>query len=58
VPTPLEKERLFKAGLGPRKIQFLSDDTEADVLRKISSAESSMNETEQTGFSKLQDWGL
>ena len=58
VPTPLEKEKLFRAGLGPRKIQFLSDDTEADVLRKIACSESSlMDRTDCKGFPQLQDCG-
>lgn len=58
VPTPLEKEKLFRAGLGPQKIQFLSDDTEADVLRKIACSESSlMYSIDCKGFPQLHDCG-
>ena len=60
VPTSLEKERLFRAGLGPRKIQFLSTDTEADVLRKISSTDSQEADVvcqDISGFTQLQDCG-
>lgn len=37
VPSSAEKEILLKAGLGTRKIQFLTSDTEADVLKTIAS---------------------
>lgn len=37
VPSSAEKEILLKAGLGTRKIQFLTSDTEADVLKTITS---------------------
>ena len=45
VPTPLEKDILFKAGLEPNKIQFYTEDSEKEVLDKISSDCIKDNET-------------
>lgn len=56
VPSSAEKEILLKAGLGTRKIQFLTSDTEADVLKTITSDRST--ESGQTiGFPQLNNCG-
>ena len=55
VPTAAEKQVLFKAGLGLKKIKFDIDDDEEAVMKKITSAESDSNEI--TGFPKLRDCG-
>ena len=55
VPTAAEKQILFKAGLGLKKIKFDIDDDEEAVMKKITSAESDSNEL--TGFPKLRDCG-
>ncbi|VDI27374.1 Hypothetical predicted protein, partial [Mytilus galloprovincialis] len=55
VPSPTEREILFKAGLGHRKIRFQTDDTEAIVMEKIVSDETIDNET--IGFPQLKQCG-
>ena len=50
VPTAAEKQVLFKAGLGLKKIKFDIDDDEEAVMKKITSAESDSNEI--TSFPK------
>ncbi|XP_061171879.1 uncharacterized protein LOC133181380 [Saccostrea echinata] len=56
VPSSSEKDILFKAGLGTRKIQFLSSDKEADVLQRITSDK--LTEDGQTfGFPQLNKCG-
>ncbi|XP_065934567.1 uncharacterized protein [Magallana gigas] len=56
VPSSAEKEILFKAGLGTRKIQFLTSDTEADVLKTITSDRSTEN-GQTIGFPQLNNCG-
>ena len=55
VPTAAEKQILFKAGLGLKKIKFDIDDDKEAVMKKITSSESDSNEI--TGFPKLCDCG-
>ncbi|VDI18550.1 Hypothetical predicted protein [Mytilus galloprovincialis] len=55
VPSPTEREILFKAGLGHRKIRFQTDDTEAIVMEKLFSDETIDNET--IGFPQLKQCG-
>jgi len=51
----LEKDTLFKAGLGPKKIQFNTEDSEDEVLDKISS--DCIKDNETIGFPKLKKCG-
>ena len=52
VPTTIEKEVLQSAGLGQKKIQFNSTDTELDVYERLASSDTN-EEGEIIGFLKL-----
>ena len=52
VPNFQEKQVLYKAGLGMKKIKFFSDDWEEDVYNKLTSEDS-----ENGGFPKLKGCG-
>ena len=52
VPNSQEKQILYKAGLGMKKIKFFSDDGEEDVYNKLTSEDS-----ENGGFPKLKGCG-
>lgn len=55
IPTAEEKEMLFRAGLGVKKIQFELDDGELDVIRKMSSDDLKNGET--IGYPQLRNCG-
>ena len=42
VPNSQEKQILYKAGIGMKKIKFFSDDGEQDVYNKLTSEDSKM----------------
>ena len=52
VPNSQEKQILYKAGLGMKKIKFFPDDGEQEVYNKLTSAD-----PENGGFPKLKDCG-
>ena len=52
VPNSQEKQILYKAGLGMKKIKFFSGDGKQDVYNKLTSEDS-----ENDGFPKLKDCG-
>lgn len=51
-----EKETNFKAGLGPKKICFSTNDTESEVMAKISS-DAIDEKSENLGIPQLQTCG-
>ncbi|XP_028417587.1 uncharacterized protein LOC114542024 isoform X2 [Dendronephthya gigantea] len=53
VPTAAEKQVLFKAGLGCKKIKFDVDDDEETVVKKITSSETENGSSEVLGFPQL-----
>ncbi|CAC5359836.1 unnamed protein product [Mytilus coruscus] len=57
VPSPTEKDNLFKAGLGSKKIKFHADDMERDLLDKINSDIVEGLDNETVGFPQLKGCG-
>ena len=57
VPTAAEKQLLFKAGLGLKKIKFEVDDDEEAVRKRITSSETEYDSTEVVGFPQLRNCG-
>ena len=57
VPTAAEKQLLFKAGLGLKKIKFDVDDDEEAVRKRITSSETEYDSTEVIGFPQLRNCG-
>ncbi|XP_071147376.1 uncharacterized protein [Mytilus edulis] len=57
VPSPSEKDNLFKAGLGSKKIKFHADDTEQDLLDTINSDIVEGLDNETVGFPQLKGCG-
>jgi hypothetical protein len=60
IPTAQQKEIYFKAGMAPKKICFSLNDTESEVMEKISSDaldEKSENKNMYLGFPQLQTCG-
>ncbi|XP_070559923.1 uncharacterized protein [Ptychodera flava] len=49
VPTPSEKQALYQAGLGGKKIEFCLDDNEQEVVRKLTD--------DECGFPQLKNCG-
>ena len=58
VPTAAEKQVLFKAGLGLKKIKFEVDDDKEAVRKRITSSEAEDNSTEVIGFPQLHNCGF
>ena len=56
-PTAAEKQLLFKAGLGLKKIKFEVDDDEEAVRKRITSSETEYDSTEVIGFPQLRNCG-
>ncbi len=57
VPTAAEKQTLFKAGLGLKKMKFDVDDDEEAVVKKITSSETEDGSTQVFGFPQLRNCG-
>jgi hypothetical protein len=57
VPTASEKQILFKAGLGLKRIKFDVDDNEEAVVKKITASETEDGSAEVLGFPQLHNCG-
>ena len=55
LPSAEEKDVLFIAGLGTKRVQFEVDDNDNDVIRKLSSDE--LKDGQTIGFAQLQSCG-
>lgn len=55
LPSAEEKDVLFRAGLGTKRVQFEVDDNDNDVIRKLSSDE--LKDGQTIGFAQLQSCG-
>ena len=55
LPSTEEKDVLFRAGLGTKRVQFEVDDNDNDVIKKLSSDE--LKDGQTIGFPQLQSCG-